>query len=301
MLNTFIFIAIILLAGFAILFYSLYKRLKIVEQKPLEDKSMLLLSQNISELQRSINESLSQLNKELGSVKEVSHQMQSLQDFFRSPKQRGSIGEQVLKDLLEQYFSQHHFALQYKFKSGERVDAVLKTREGIIPIDSKAPLENFQKIVQAKSEDEKTEALKLFVRDVKKHINDISKKYIVPQEGTVDFAVMYIPSEAVYYEIIQSSEELDEYAKNKMVYFVSPNSFYYFLRIIMIGMRGQEIQENTKQILKVLLAVSKDTEKLGTVLEIVTTHINHAKAAIDRVNNEYMKLTGKVDQVKLLK
>lgn len=302
MLNIFlIIIAIILLAGFAILFYFLYRRLRAVEEKPLEDRSILLINQNIAELQRSMNDNLAQLNKELGSVKEISHQMQTLQDFFKSPKARGGIGEQVLKDLLGQYFSQHHFALQYKFKSGERVDAILKTKEGIIPIDSKVPLDNFQKVVQAKSDDEKVKVLKLFVRDIKKHIDDISKKYIAPQEGTVDFAVMYIPSEAVYYEIIQSSEKLDNYARDKMVYFVSPNSFYYFLRIIMLGMKGQEIQENTKQILKVLSAVSKDTEKLGKVLEIVTTHINNAKAAVDRANNEYSKLTGKFDQVKLLK
>ena len=112
---------------------------------------------------------------------------------------------------------------------------------------------------------------------------------------------MYVPSEAIYYEILRTSEELDRYAREKMVYFVSPNSFYYFLKIIMLGLKGQEIQQEAKQILKVLSAVQKDAEKLGGVLDVATSHINNAKNAIDRVNNEYAKLASKVDQVKLLK
>ncbi|GAI14240.1 unnamed protein product, partial [marine sediment metagenome] len=182
----------------------------------------------------------------------------------------------------------------------ERVDAILKTKEGIIPIDAKFPMENFSKLAQAKNSEEEKQFKKLFIRDVKKHVDDISNKYILPQEGTVDFAVMYIPSETIYYEIIRTEQGLDEYARDKKVHFVSPNSFYYFLRIIMIGMSGQEIQENAKQMLKILLAVKKDAEKLEQVLGLVTTHIGNAKNAIDKANNEYAKLSGKIDQVKLL-
>ncbi len=291
-----IILIIVLCGGFVGLFYFLNKKLKAIERTK-EDQSLLMLNQNI----QGIHERLEQTAKELGRMGEIGHQMQSLQDFLKSPKLRGNIGEQVLKDLLEQCFSRRHFKLQYRFKSGERVDAILKTREGIIPIDAKFPMENFQKLVAAKNEEEGRVATKLFIRDVKKHIDDISRKYILPQEGTVDFAVMYIPSEAIYYEILRVSEALDIWAREKMVYFVSPNSFYYFLRIVMIGMRGHEIQENAKQVLKILLAVRKDAEKFGRVLEIATSHINNAKNAIDRANNEYAKLTGKVDQIKLLK
>ena len=112
---------------------------------------------------------------------------------------------------------------------------------------------------------------------------------------------MYVPSEAVYYEIIKMEEKIDDYAREKMVYFVSPNSFYYFLRIIMIGMQGQEIQENSKQLLRVLTTVQKDMSKFNTILGLVNTHINNAKNAVDQANNQYTKLMGKVDQVKLLK
>ncbi|MCD6470959.1 DNA recombination protein RmuC [bacterium] len=299
---------ILFLIGFGSLFYFLNHRLAKIEEKKKEDQSILMLNQSLQGMQRTINERLdkaaeviAQVTKELGSMREIGHQMQSLQDFLKSPKLRGNIGEQVLQDLLEQYFSRHHFELQYKFRSGERVDAILKTKEGIIPIDAKFPMENFRKLVTAKNDQEKKEATKLFIRDVKKHIDDISKKYILPQEGTVDFAVMYIPSETIYYEIIRKAEQIDDYARKKRVYFVSPNSFYYFLRVIMIGMRGQQIQEGAKKIFQILSAVQKDAEKLGEILNVANTHITNAKNALDRVNNEYTKMIGKIDQVKLLK
>jgi len=297
----YIILIIVLLGSFAALFYFLNKK---IGQKPKDDQSILMLNQNIQGVHKRLDQAaqvIAQTNKELGGMREIGHQMQSLQDFLKSPKLRGNIGEQILKDLLEQSFSKHHFKLQYKFKTGERVVAILRTKEGIIPIDAKFPMENFQKLMLAKDDKEARLAKKLFVRDVKKHINDISKKYILPQEGTVDFAIMYIPSEAIYYEILRGSEEINREAREKMVHYVSPNSFYYFLKIIMVGLSGQKIQENAKQVLKILSAVKKDTEKLGGVLDIVTSHINNAKSAIDRVNNEYVKLTGKVDQVKLLK
>jgi len=292
---------VIFLGGVIGLLYFFNRRFHEFEERQKGDKSLLMLNQNLQSIQKTVGDRLTELNKELGSMKEIGHRMQSLQDFLKSPKLRGNIGEQVLQDLLEQYFSHRHFELQYRFRSGERVDAVLKTKEGIIPIDSKFSLENFQKLIQAKNEKEKKDAFKSFIRDIKKHVDDISKKYILPQEGTVDFAVMYIPSEAVYYEIVRVGTDIDDYARSKRVYFVSPNSFYYFLRIIMLGMRGQEIQEDAKQILKILNAVGKDTEKLGEILGVVTTHLTNAKSAIERANNEYAKLTGKIDQVKLLK
>ena len=292
---------VIFLGGVIGLLYFFNRRFHEFEERQKGDKSLLMLNQNLQSIQKTVGDRLTELNKELGSMKEIGHRMQSLQDFLKSPKLRGNIGEQVLQDLLEQYFSRRHFELQYRFRSGERVDAVLKTKEGIIPIDSKFSLENFQKLIQAKNEKEKKDAFKSFIRDIKKHVDDISKKYILPQEGTVDFAVMYIPSEAVYYEIVRVGTDIDDYARSKRVYFVSPNSFYYFLRIIMLGMRGQEIQEDAKQILKILNAVGKDTEKLGEILGVVTTHLTNAKSAIERANNEYAKLTGKIDQVKLLK
>jgi len=295
---------VMIIFGFGLVFYLIERKFKELKEAQKEDKSLLLLNQSIQSVHERLDRAakiIAEVNKELGGVKEIGHQMQSLQDFLRSPKLRGNIGEQVLKDLLEQYFSRQHFELQYKFSDGQIVDAILKTKEGIIPIDSKFPLENFRKLISAKSEDEKSKIAPLFYRDVKRHVDSISKKYILPQEGTVDFAIMYIPSEAVYYEIISADENLDEYAREKNVYFVSPNSFYYFLKIIMMGMRGQQLQEEVKKIFQLLSAIQKDTQRLGEIIGVLTTHINNAKNAIDKVNNEFFKLSSRIDQTKFLK
>ncbi len=298
----------LIILGFAITIYFLNRRLRDLTDKQKNDQGVLLLNQSLQGMQQNISERLDraaqvigQVNKELGSMREIGHQMQSLQDFLKSPKLRGNIGEQILQDLLEQYFSKKHFELQYRFRSGERVDAILKTSEGIIPIDAKFPLESFQRYLAAKDETEQKQLFKECVKSVKNRIDEINKKYILPEEGTVDFAIMYIPSETVYYEIIRSPESIDDYAREKRVHFVSPNSFYYFLRIVMVGMRGQQIQEEAKKMVEILSAIQKDSEKLGEVLGVATTHITNAKNAIDRANNDYNKLTGKIDQIKLLK
>lgn len=297
-------LVVINLLGFIGLVYFFRRKIQEMSDKGKNDQSLLLLNQNLQGMHDRLDRAaqvIGQVNKELGGMKEIGHQLQSFQDFLRSPKMRGNIGEQILQDLLEQYFSKNHFELQYKFRSGERVDAVLKTSEGLIPIDAKFPLESFQRYLAAKDEEEGKQLFKDCIKSVKARIDEINKKYILPDEGTVDFAIMYIPSETVYYEIIRSPEQIDDYARQKRVYFVSPNSFYYFLRIVMVGMRGQQIGEETKKMINVLLAVQKDSEKLGEILGIVTTHINNAKNAIDRANNDYGKLTGKLDQIKLLK
>src|SRR5206468_9986502 len=135
-----------------------------------------------------------------GQMNEIGRNMRELQEFLKSPKLRGNIGEQVLKDLISQIFPKNSFYLQHQFKSGDKVDAAIKTDAGILPIDSKFPMENFQKFNKSQTDEEKVHYQKEFARDVKKHIDAISKKYILPEEGTMDFALMYVPSESVYYE-----------------------------------------------------------------------------------------------------
>lgn len=241
------------------------------------------------------------VQKELGSMQEIGRSMKDLQDFLKSPKLRGNIGEQVLRDLLEQYFPRPHFELQYRFRDNTQVDAVIKTKQGLIPIDSKFPMENFQKMIKTESSGTKESYRKEFLKDVKKHIQDISKKYILPTEGTVDFALMYIPSETVYYEIIKEYTDLTKYAYQEKVYPVSPNSFYFFLQFILKMMEGERLEEAAEKILSTLSAIQKDSEKFSETLGVLTTHLTNAKNALDRVNAEYFKLSGKIDQVRLLK
>jgi len=319
-MNIPIIITIIITVGLAGLLVYLFLRHKIKELNNIlrsqkDDKSMLMLNQNIQGMQQRIDRTTESINnrldkaanvisgvsKELGMVQELGRGMKDLQDFLRSPKMRGNIGEQVLKDLLEQCFSRGHFDMQYQFKTGERVDAIIKTDKGIIPIDSKFPMENFQKAMKSETEDEKNKFFHEFAKDVRKHIDSISRKYILPAEGTVDFAVMYVPAESVYYEVIRHKEDINAYAYEKKVFPVSPNCFYYFLKVIMIGLEGKKIEAAAHQILQTLSAIKMDNDKFSKHLNTLTGHITHAKASIDTVNNEYSKLSGKIDNVRLLK
>lgn len=255
------------------------------------------LSSTQKEIQQSFektSESYAKMQRELGTLQEIGSQMKGIQEFLQSPKLRGNLGEQVLKDLLEQIVPQNHFNLQYKFQGGDVVDAILKTNQGIVAIDSKFPMENFRKMMQA-GEGEKEIFERDFKRDIKKHINDISRKYILPDEGTVDFAIMYVPSEAVYYEIVAHQPEILEYGYQKKVYLTSPNTFYYFLKIVMVGLEGAKIEEASKKILATLKSIQQESIKFGDELRVLSSHIQNAKTAADRVNVKYEKLSGKIE------
>ena len=183
------------------------------------------------------------LKHSLGEMSEIGRGIRSLQEFLQSPKLRGNIGEQVLTDMIGQTFPKNSFHLQYSFKSGVKVDAVLKTDAGLLCIDSKFPMENFNAMHKGETELDRTRAKREFMADVKKHVNDISKKYILPEEGTMDFALMYIPSEAVYYEIVNMNE-LMEFARKQRVYPVSPNTLYAHLQVLLLSFQGKDRSRN---------------------------------------------------------
>ncbi|MBU0670885.1 DNA recombination protein RmuC [Patescibacteria group bacterium] len=284
------------------------KKFRELGENKKDDQSVMMLNQNIQSMQKDLNQRLDnaarvvgQVSKELGSVQEMGRNMQDLQNFLKSPKLRGNIGEQVLQDMLEQFFPQKYWQMQYKFKEGQMVDAILKTEQGMIGIDSKFPLENFQKMVKAETEEETRIGQKDFVRDVKKHVQDIGKKYIIPEEGTVDFAVMYVPSEAIYYEIIRNDIDLQSHAWEKKVLVVSPNSFYYFLKVILMGMQGQRIESATKKMMEMFQAIARDSDKFGEELGVMGRHLTNAHGSFDRIEKSYNKLSSRIDQVKLLK
>lgn len=218
---------------------------------------------------------IGELKKEAGTFSEIGRSMQDLQKFLQSPKLRGNIGEEVLKDLISQMFPKNSFNLQFGFKSGAIVDAAIKTGAGILPIDSKFPMENFQKMVKAKQKAERKMHKRALVRDVRKHIRDISNKYILPEEDTLDFALMYIPSEAVYYEIVNLTE-LINYARESRVYPVSPTTLYSHLQTILLSFEGQKIESRSKQVFSILRGVQKDYSKLDDNLGILNRHLTNA-------------------------
>ncbi len=322
-------ILITLIAGFIILYFLLTKKQKetpssdkaLVEwlktmqnsidqtNKTLNDSmrsSTLEMNKTLQENNKQINDRLTkaaevigQVNKEIGEMSEIGRSMKELQDFLKSPKLRGNIGEEVLKDLISQTFPKNSFHIQYQFSSGEKVDAAIKTDAGILPIDSKFPMENFQKMMKAANQTEKEMFKKEFIRDVKKHIDSISKKYILPNEGTMDFCLMYIPSEPVYYEIADNPEILD-YARRKRVYAVSPNTLYAHLQVILLSFEGKKIESKSREVFALLRALKVDYDKVDENLSILGKHINNASGQFANVTTTFKNIGKKLDSTNSL-
>ena len=248
-----------------------------------ETPALKLIKEDIEVMRKRVEDGYGKIAFQLGRIQEIGRAMRDFQDFLKSPKLRGGIGEQILRDLLEQVLPKQSFKIQHQFREGQIVDAIIKTKQGIIPIDSKFPMEVFAKIHKAK-EDEKEKYLREFVRAIKKHIDSISRKYILPQEGTVDFALMYIPAEAIYYEIMfnLTEEDLARYAWKQKVALTSPNTIYLTLRTIEHWFRDTQISKRTQQILKRLERINRDAQNLSEEFRKLGRHLKDASSAYDR-------------------
>lgn len=322
----------VILLGFAALFFFINKKLSELK-KPDSNQALLewlkTMQQSIDTTNKTINESMQinsthmvrtlqenskQLNerldkaaevirdvgKEVGQMSEIGRSMKELQDFLKSPKLRGNIGEQVLKDLITQIFPKNSFHLQYRFKSGDIVDAAIQTDAGILPIDSKFPMENFQKLAKAKKDEEIQIFRKEFAKDIKKHIDAIAKKYILPDEGTMDFALMYVPSESVFYELI-NMDELTNYAKQQRIYIVSPSTLYAHLQTILLSFEGKRIESQSKEVFQLLRALQIDYEKVNDSIDVLGKHIGNASNQFSNVNKGFTGLGQKLASVKQLR
>ncbi len=254
-------------------------------------------SQIVGEVQKNLGE-LSQATQR---VFEVGKDIAGLQEILQAPKLRGGLGELFLGDLLRQILPSSNIKIQYKFKSGDTVDAVICLGQGLVSVDSKFPLENFRRIVSGTSDEEKRKARKVFISDVKKHIDNVAAKYIVPDEGTFDFALMYIPAENVYYELIikedsDDGNSLSSYALARKVIPVSPNSFYAYLQAIVLGLNGLRIEKNVQQIVQHLNALSGSIQRFRQDFDVLGRHIVNIKNKYDeaekRINNFETKLVG---------
>lgn len=250
-----------------------------------------------------VRENIGRLSKTSEQIYEVGKNIATLQEILRPPKLRGGLGEQFLGELLSQILPPEFFTLQYQFLSGERVDAVVKLGEKLVPIDSKFPLDNFRRIIESKTEDERKASQRLFYKDVKKHIDDIASKYIVPKEGTYDFALLYIPAENVYYETITKDESFGEekgilnYALNKKVIPVSPNSFYAYLQVIILGLKGLKIEEHAREIQTLLVGLGKELKEFQEDFRVVGKHITDARNRFDEARGRLEKFTFRLEQI----
>jgi DNA recombination protein RmuC len=299
-----IVILIIVLAALVIIAIFISRKLTELKeaQKPSDELLEYLKTTNVrlNEQSKNFNERLDnaarvigQVQKNIGEFSEIGRGMKDLQEFLSSPKLRGNVGEQVLKELLKQFMPKESFNLQYTFKSGEKVDAAIKTSGGIIPIDSKFPMENFRKMQVDPA------YKKEFIRDVKKHIDDISRKYILTEEGTIDYALMYIPSESVYYEIVNDADLFD-YAGDKRVLPVSPTTFYAYLKAILMSFEGQKIEAQAKEILSSLRAIKSDYGKVEENLSTLQKHLTNAFNMMGNVFSSFTQLGQKISSTQNL-
>lgn len=231
---------------------------------------------------------LGQLQESTQSMIRIGRDISSLQDILKAPKLRGILGELFLEELLRQLLPQDRYVLQYGFQSGEKVDAAILLGQGIVPVDAKFPLENFKRLLQSGTEEEGQKSRRQFLQDVKKHVDHIASKYILPQEGTFDFALMYLPAENVYYEAIlkdnpgPDEESLVQYALNKKVIPVSPNSFYAYLQAIVLGLRGLKIETSAREILNSLSQLGQDFKKFYEDFDKLGTHLTNSKTTYDK-------------------
>ncbi len=243
------------------------------------------------------------LREKVGQIHEVGKAAADLVNILRAPKLRGGMGELFLGDLLAQILPPEHFELQHRFKNGDTVDAVIQIGNQFVPVDAKFPLENFRRIVEIATESERVAARKQFMRDVKKHVDAIATKYILPDEGTYNFALMYVPAENVYYEtIIRDEASTDErqlfsYALEKRVVPVSPNSFYAYLQTILLGLRGMKVEERAQEILNTLARLRGDFERLEESFRVLGKHLNNASGSYTDTEKVLLKLDAKLGQI----
>lgn len=253
-----------------------------------------------------VQNKLGELGKATQEIKELGLSVSKLEEMLRAPKLRGGLGELLLEDLLKQVLPVGAYDVQYKFRNGQSVDAVIHTAGGKVPVDSKFPLENFRKMLEAKSDQEKKAAYRTFVSDVKKHIDAIAQKYIVPDEGTFDFALMYIPAENIYYETIIKDESygdengLYSYATSRHVVPVSPNSFYAHLRVIALGLKGLQIERSAREIFQNLQRLSTELQKFTDLFDTLGAQLTNAKNNFDKADKQLSAFTERLKSVQSL-
>ena len=245
-------------------------------------------AQAVSERMASVQNTFAGLQKQVGEMTEQARQLSDLsksvtaiEHVLRAPKMRGNFGEEQLENLLGLVFAKHQYALQYRFRSGEITDAILFLPLGNVAIDSKFPLENFRRIVEGATDDEKKSARRDFLKDVRRRVDEIAVKYIRPAEGTLPFALMYVPAENVYYETIIRDDEgnqLYRYFLDKRVIPVSPNSFYAYLQTILIGLKGMQVNERAEIIVREIESLGIELEKFNKAYDTVGQHIRNAAA-----------------------
>lgn len=268
-----------------------------------------------AKLIKDVTQGLTKLDETNRQVVSFADQLQSLQDILKNPKQRGVLGEYYLETLLKNVLPPESFQMQYPFSDGTIVDAAVFVKDKVIPVDSKFSLENYNRLIEAKDPAERDRLEKAFVNDLKQRILETSK-YIQPKEGTMDFAFMFIPHEAIYYDLLinkigavtEDTENLIQRAAGKYkVIIVSPTSFLAYLQTVLQGLKALQIEESVKGIIKNIGDLGKHLKtyeeyhgKLGASLGTVINHYNASGKEFKKIDKDILRITGVGGEVETL-
>ncbi len=269
------------------------------------DANLQMVGQRFGEtagMVTTVHEKLKGLEEAAGRIFEVGKDLASLQEILQPPTARGGVGELLLENLLRDRLPQANYEMQHHFSNGTTVDAVIRLGDRLVPVDSKFPLDGFQAIVRSASDDERGRARRDFMRQVQGHIKAIAEKYILPQEGTYDFALMYVPAENVYYEAVVRGDEaggLYAFALDRRVIPVSPTTFYAYLVALVYGLKGLQVEKQAAQIREGLSHLALDLErvrdplgKLGEQIRRAQNNYEVARRALDRFGDRLQALSG---------
>ena len=249
------------------------------------------------------SQTATQIHGQLGELRQANveilasaGELRKIGDVLRPPKARGGFGELLLANLLRDRLPRDAYELQYGFARGERVDAVIRV-ERLVPIDAKFPLDNFERLVGAETDEERTLHEKAFARDLKNHVDAIAEKYIRPDEGTYDFALMYLPAESVYYELVcGSTGALLQYAHTKRVFPVSPTTFTSQLQVIALGLKGMQIEQNAQEVMAYLGQLQQDFGRFRDDFELVGKHLGHAQSKYSEAERRLDRFDAKLER-----
>ena len=307
--------------GFSLLLQQMNELQKTVDQKLGEShkqvrESLQFHSSESNKIIRDVTEKLTRLDETNKQVISFADQLQSLQDILKNPKQRGILGEYYLETVLKNVLPSGSYQMQYSFPDGNIVDAVVFVKDKIIPIDSKFSLENYNRMIEAVDTGEKKRLETVFVGDLKNRITETSK-YIQPSQNTTDFAFMFIPHEAIYYDLItnkigglkdEENENLIQRAAGKYkVIITSPTSFLAYLQTVLQGLKALKIEESAKEIIKKVEDLGKHLKsydeyhnKLGNALGTVVNHYNSSNKELKKIDKDVLRIAGSSPEISVL-
>jgi DNA recombination protein RmuC len=254
----------------------------------------------VSDQLRASTEMLGTIRQQLGEVqqagRDLSEAAQQIESVLGSARTRGTLGEVALDRMLADALPQDTYETQFRFSTGEVVDAIVRLREKLLPIDSKFPLEDYRRLV-----DVGEEARRGFSSSVRSHADSIAKKYILPGEGTLDIALMFVPSEGVYYELLRSEDAkglpLDEYCRARGIIPVSPSTLFSHLKVIFLGLRGMQIEENAQRLLSHLTGLKKQMDNFGEVYEKLGTHLRNAQQSYSDADRKLERARNSLEEL----